>query len=446
MTDSSVTPEAYTDPDYALTNVPRDARKHWIPIFAVLLGFTFLATTMAAASQLGAVFGVRDLIVILLVGSLILSLYVGGLSWIAAKTGLNSILLVRYALGRSGAKWADILLGGTQVFWYAVQSAYMGTVFTAALGLEAYYVPITIFFSLFFGAFAIWGTRGMEIVAYLSLPAFLYLAYIIPALSLKAVGGLPALLRMDTPDGQQAFTLVGAITIIVGTFISGGTNSTNWSRFARSPRSGFISGFSAFFIGTVVMAGSGMVGGLALQQGDMVEVLVELGIVAMAIVILIFNIWTTNTATAYSFGVAGAEFFNRPSKVPFVIIGLVVATIMAVAGIYSVFIGFLVTLGIFIPPMGGLVIGDYLYTWRKSFPKVEDVDFKMFRFANWSAYLLATLGAYLSSVVEFGIPSINGILLGIVLVPVANEAWKRFGHADFHRLKATAAVGQSEVV
>ena len=57
----------------------------------------------------------------------------------------------------------------------------MGKIFTASLGIEQYFIPVTIFWSLFMGVFALWGTKGMEIVAYLSIPPFLYLAYKIPA-------------------------------------------------------------------------------------------------------------------------------------------------------------------------------------------------------------------------------------------------------------------------
>lgn len=107
----------YVDVDYTLTHVPKHARKRWYSIFAVLLGFTFIVTTMAAGASLGTSMKLGDLIKVLLVGNLILSLYVGILCWISAKTGLNTILLARYTLGKVGSKWTDIILGGTQVFW-----------------------------------------------------------------------------------------------------------------------------------------------------------------------------------------------------------------------------------------------------------------------------------------------------------------------------------------
>jgi cytosine permease len=434
MTSKLSETEKNLDIDYTLTNVPQHARKNGLAVFVVLLGFTFLATSMAAGANVGVAFNMTELIWILLAGALILSVYAGALSWIASKAGVTSMLLALYSLGKIGSKWADIILGGTQVFWYAVQSAYIGTVFVQALDIQEYYIPVTIFFSLFFGVFAIKGSRGIEIIAYLAMPAFLYLAYIIPRLSIEAAGGITELFNI-LPETTTTMPMTVAITIIVGTFISGATNAPNWSRFAKTPKSGFLMAFAAFFIGTIVMVFSGMIGGIALQQGDMVQILIEMGIVFMGVTILIFNIWTTNTMTAYSFGVAGAEFFNKPSKVPFVIGGLILATIMAAVGIYEFFIPFLTLLGVFVPPLGGLIIGDYLYTWRKGFPNIEDVKFRTVRYANLIAYLLATLGAFISSEVGFGLPSINGVVLAIILVYVVNYIFKKLGINDMHEIK-----------
>src|SRR5699024_1201766 len=193
--------------------------------------------------------------------------------WISAKTGLTTVLLARYTLGKLGSKWTDIILGGTEVVWYAFQAAYLGKVFTATLGLEAYFVPITIFWSLFMGAFAIWGTKGMEIVAYASIPPFLYLVYKIPAASMEVAGGFNELFAIEP---ESSITFAAAITIIIGAFIVGGTLAPNWARFAKTPKTGFIVGFLAFFIGNIVMALSGMLGGLVMNESDMVNILLDL--------------------------------------------------------------------------------------------------------------------------------------------------------------------------
>ncbi len=428
--------QAEKDADYTLENVPKEGRKSFLSIFIVLLGFTFLSTTMAAGAQIGVNFAFSDLMLILAVGTGILSLYAALLCWVSAKTGLNSVLLARMTLGKVGAKWADILLGGTQVIWYAVQTAYLGMVFTAALGLEEYFIPITIFWGLFTGAFAIKGTRGMEIVAYLSIPPFLYLAYKLPQLSIQEAGGFAELLAINPEN--TGVTFVGAITVVIGTFISGATNTPNWARFGKSPSKGFIAGLLSFAVGTVVMVLSGMLGGLAIQNGDMIEVMVSLGIVVMAMVILVFNIWTTNTATAYAIGVASSEMFNKPNKAPYVIGGVIIGTIIAILGVYDWFMPFLSYLGIFIPPLGGIIIGDHLCTWMKKCPTIESIRFKNVRKANWIAYLLATAIAYISSLVGFGIPTINGVVAAVVLAFVVNKIFAIMGIEDNHTILPNA--------
>ena len=421
--------------DYTLENVPQEGRKSFISIFIVLLGFTFLSTTMAAGAQIGVSFDFSNLMVILITGTAILSVYAALMCWISAKTGLNAVLLARVTLGKAGAKWADVLLGGTQIIWYAVQTAYLGLVFSAALGLEQYFIPITIFWGLFTGAFAIRGTRGMEVVAYLSLPAFLYLAYKLPQLSVQQAGGFQALLAIN-PGGTMPF--VTAVTIVIGTFVSGATNTPNWARFGKTPFKGFLAGLLAFAIGTLVMVFAGMLGGLAIQNGDMIEVMVSLGIVFMAMIILIFNIWTTNTATAYAIGVASSEMFDKPNKEPFVIAGVIIGTVIAILGIYDWFIPFLGYLGIFIPPLGGIIIGDHLCNWMNIMPTVDSIEFKLVRKANWAAYLAATALAYISSLIDFGIPTINGVVSAVVLAFVANRIFASLGIQDNHNIKPNA--------
>lgn len=422
--------------EYTLSNVPNDARKPWLSIFIVLLGFTFLSTTMAAGATIGASFNFADLAKIMIVGNLILSIYAGVLCYIAAKTGLTSVLWVRYSLGRYGAKWAGILLGGTQVFWYAIQSAYFGELFTQGLGLEKYFVPITAFFAIIMGLTALRGTRGMEIISYLSLPAFLYLAYKLPVLSIEAAGGISNLINIEPTT--SSITFISAVTMVIGTFISGATNAPNWARFSRNPNHGFWAGFLGFFLGTFVMVASGMLAGLAIQEGDIILIMMQMGIIIMAIAILVFNIWTTNASTAYAFSVAGSEFFNKPDRKPFLIGGLIIGTIVAVIGIYDYFTPFLIAMGTFIPPLGGIMIGDYLYTWRKGFPKIEFVEFRDLRYANLIAYVIATLGTIISNNIGFGIPTINGVVLSIVLVWVVNIIFDKQGIDDHHKIAEDA--------
>ena len=420
------------DQDYPLGHVPMSARKGLLSIAAVLLGFTFFSPTMLAGAQLGAAFSLKPLMVVLIAGSVILGIYVAIMCALGAKSGLTSVLLSRYTLGKGGAKWADIILGGTQVGWYAVTSAYMGELFAKGLGLTGWTVAFTVFWAVVMGITAVYGFKGMEIVSYFALPAILILVIYIPYLGVKEVGGWDAMAALQP---ASKMSIGAAITVVVGTFASGGTQAANWSRFSKNGMTGFWAGLIAFLLGNGLMIFSGMIGALAFNNGDLVEVMIAMNITVLALIILTMNIWTTNNATAYAFGVAGAELFNKPNKRPFIIGGVLIAILLAVTGIYKNFIPMLVLFGTFIPPLGGVIIGDFFFTYKGKLPDIETVEFKNFRIAPVVAYVIGSLAAFFGGKFGIGIPPLQGIIIAALMVPVMNAVVKAAGVNDMHGIK-----------
>src|SRR5699024_11313965 len=61
-------------------------------------------------------------LVIVFLGNLILGLYTGALAHIAAKTGLSTHLLARYAFGEKGSYISSFLLSFTIIGWFGVGS------------------------------------------------------------------------------------------------------------------------------------------------------------------------------------------------------------------------------------------------------------------------------------------------------------------------------------
>jgi len=421
--------------DYPLSHVPKEARTGLVAVTGVLIGFTFFTPTMAAGARLGAAFQFSDLIWILLAGSAILGVYVATICAIGAKTGLTSVLLARYTLGSAGAKWADVILGGTQVLWYAITAEYMGILFAKGLGLLGWEIFFMVFWSVIMGATALYGFKSMAIVSYIAMPLMVALVVIVTWLAFREVGSMEALFGVK-PTTTMSVTV--AITVIVGTFASGGTQAANWARFAKNGKTAFIAGILSFLVGNGIMVFSGMVGGFAFQTGDLIEMMITMGLTFWALIILTLNIWTTNNATAYAFGVAGAEMFNKSNKAPFVVGGVIIATIVAVAGIGVYFIPLLNLFGTFIPPLGGVIIGDFLFTYKKNLPMLDYVRFKKLRVAPLIAYLIGCAAAYFGGVYEIGIPSLQGIIVAVLAVPVANAVLKAGKYNDMHEVSEDA--------
>ncbi|MCZ2804595.1 cytosine permease [Modestobacter sp. VKM Ac-2983] len=405
-------PADAVDPDYPIDPVPTSARRSLFSLSIVLLGFTFFTPTMLAGAQIGAAFPATSLIWVLLLGSAVLGVYVGVIGGIGARTGLTTVMMCRYTLGTRGAKLASLLLGGTQVGWYGVTVATLAQLTASALGWEGRgpEVALMVVGGAVMGATAYFGYKGMYALSLVSVPLLLALAGWVTWRSLEEVGGWSGLTAIVP---AETMTVAVAVTIVVGTFASGGTQAPNWTRFARTPSAGFWACLIAFLLGQLLMLGFGAIGAVAFGEGDFVLVLYQLGLVGWGLVFLVANLWTTNDNTAYNFGVAGAEIANSRSKKPFVVGGVVLGTLLAVTGIYDNLIDYLVWLGILVPPLGGVVIGDFLARWRGGMtgatallPGVE--------WRNLAVYVVASLAAWASNEAGWGIPPVIGVVVAVV--------------------------------
>jgi cytosine permease len=400
------------DPDYPLQVVPAHARKSVLSLGLVLLGFTFFTPTMLAGAGIATAFTFGQFVAVAVVGALVLGVYVSALGAIGARTGLTTVVMARYAFGDRGSKLVSLLLGGTQIGWYGVTVATLAILVQQVAGFEgeaARWVLILVAGTVM-GVTAYFGYRGMEVLSAISVPLLVILAGWVTVRSLQQIEGAGGFSALEPAGGMS---LAVAVTAIVGTFVSGGTQAPNWTRFARTPAQGFGSAAIAFFIGELLMIFFGGIGALAFGIGDFVEVLFALNLVGWGLVFLVANLWTTNDNTAYNFGVAGAELFNANTKKPFVIGGVAIGTLLAMP-IYDNLISYLAWLGILIPAVGGVIIGDYLASWRGGMPEPLEFDFPAVRAENLVVYVVATFVAWASSRYGWFIPPVNGIMVAVV--------------------------------
>jgi len=390
--------ENLPDPDYPLDHVPGDERKGLASISAVLLGFVFFAGTIWAGAEVGAAMGFGPMLTAMAVGYVILGVYVAALCGIAAEAGLTTVLLARYTFGRGGAKFADLMLGGTQVGWFGVTIPLVAIPTATFFGLDTptFTAALILLWGVFHLATAYFGYEGMERLSFVAVPVLVIVGLLSMAIAVGDVGGIDGLFGGGT--GEMGFA--AAVTIVVGTFISGGTQAPNWARFASSSRVGFWAGLVAFLVGNGFLFLSGAVGGSVYDvtpAGDLYEVLAAQGLAAVGLIALILNIWTTNDNAAYAFGVAGSEAFEFDRKRPFILVGGTIGIALALVGADSLLIPWLETLAQYVPPLGGVIIADFLLCWRLRVPKMSDVAFAGVRWTGILAYVAGAAVAVLTA-------------------------------------------------
>lgn len=391
--------------DYPLSEVPDTSRKGLLSTSVVLLGFTFFTATMWAGGSLGTAFSFGELLFVILIGNLLLGAYAAVLAYIACKSGLNAVLMGRFCFGEAGSKLSDFILGFTQIGWYAWGTATIAIVLVKTTGLPQWMeTPLMVLFGFAFCITAMIGFKGLDWLSRIAVPAMMLFIVLSLYTGLVDVGGVSGL-HAQAPTDSMSFA--AAVTVIMGTFISGGTQATNWSRFARTPRIAVIATLAAFFVGNGLMVLTGALGAMIYQQADIVDVLIAQGFVTIAVLMLFLNLWTTQDNTIYNFAVAGCNLLRTEKRRLVTVGGAAIGTVLAVGGMYDLLIPFLVLLGTFIPPIGGVIMADFWLKHKGHYPTLATANLPAYNYRGLMAYVIGSAAAYFSPL----LPPLVGVLL-----------------------------------
>ncbi|WP_373894310.1 cytosine permease [Virgibacillus sp. CBA3643] len=385
--------------EFALQAVPQANRSGFWKILAVMLSLSFFSASMLSGGTLGMGLSFMQFIGIVLMGNLVLGLYTGALALIAAKTGLSTHLLARYAFGEKGSYIASFLLASTQVGWFGVGLAMFAVPVAAATGVNVYLL-IGIF-GLLMTVSSIFGMKMLTILGFIAVPAIAIFGSYSMVDAASVAGGIQGLLDYEP---AQAISLAAALTICIGSFISAGTLTPDYARFAKTSRSAVIANIIAFFLGNSLMFLFGAVGAMAFGRADISEVMFLQGLMVPAIIVLGLNIWTTNDSALYASGLGFSNITKLP-KHKVVVFNGIIGTIAAM-WLYNNFVGFLTLLGTALPSIGAILLADFFLLNRGKYQPFETMKFKA---VNWIAIFAWAAGVAIANFVP-GIPPINSLL------------------------------------
>ena len=218
------------------------------------------------------------------------------------------------------------------------------------------------------------------------------------------------------PSAMTSFTQIGWFG--VGSFVSGGTATPNFARFARNGKAGAITTIVAFFIGNSLMFFFGAVSSIFVGGNDIFEVMVRLNLFYLAVLVLGLNIWTTNDNALYTAGLGLANIFHQRKK-PMVLLSGIIGTVASV-WLYYNFCGWLNILNCTLPPVGMILVLAYFMNkedFETDQPKLKTID--------WFAVAGVILGAIVANLLHWGIASINGMVVAAVCYCVGQAVNKR---------------------
>ncbi|MCL2176513.1 MAG: cytosine permease [Firmicutes bacterium] len=426
--------------EYEAGHIPDNKRKGFLVMFVLMVTFTLFSASMWAGNTLGGGLQLSDFIWAIVIGGLILMTYTSLLAYIGSKTGFSMDLLARRSFGKFGSFLPSVMIGFTQIGWVGVGIGMLAIPVANYLDINHWWLIIG--GGALMTATAFFGIRGLQVLSFISMPLIVILGSISMGMALNDFDGP---FRNIFGGGEQ-ITVMAGIGIVIGTFISGGTATPNFARFAKSARIAVICTAAAFFLGNTLMFMFGAVGGgvMGPDYNDIFNVMIAQNLALVAIVVLGLNIWTTNDSGLYSASLgmhnianttkdelyeSGAikqtqvvkqnvkpqeteeKGFTLLSKRNMVLVGGIIAT-LAAYWLYWNFVTWLGFLSATLPPIGIILILDY-FIRKRNYAKDTNPTRTINHFAI-AGVVVAALIANIPTIFEvepFGIAPVNAMVV-----------------------------------
>ena len=408
-----------SDVDYTTSPVDAAGRKSNLSMFMVMLGFTFFSASMWVGQQLAAGLDWWGFVWALVLGGIILAAYTGALGWIGAESGLSLDMLARRSFGTKGSWLPSAMISFTQIGWFGVGLAMFAIpVAKELLGLDV--TPdsmpwqgylLVVIAGILMTASAYFGITSLTIISYIAVPAVAILGTVAMILAVK--NGDAGLVEQFA-KGTKDLGIIAGAGLVVGSFVSGGTATPNFARFAKNAKVGLWTTVVAFFLGNSLMFLFGAVSSIYVGGNDIFEVMLNLNLFYLAVLVLGLNIWTTNDNALYSGGLGLSNIFGFTKKTMVIISGII-GTVAAV-WLYWNFCGWLNVLNCTLPPVGIILILHYFLN------KGKDVTERV---VDWSAVLGVIVGAVVANLVKWGFPAINGMVVAALIWGIGQCIQKR---------------------
>ncbi|MBO4888899.1 MAG: cytosine permease [Firmicutes bacterium] len=405
------------DVDFSEQAVPQSSRRNVVTMFMVMLGFTFFSASMWVGQSMAQGLDFGGFVSSILLGGAILAAYTGLLGYVGTKTGFSLDLLARRSFGTKGSYLPSAMISFTQIGWFGVGLAMLAIpIATQFFGdsTTAKWIIIILGGILMTGS-AYFGIKSLTIVSYVAVPLVAVLGTAAMVMAIRQGNG--TIIDQFAASGNSLTVFAGA-GMVIGSFVSGGTATPNFTRFAKTTRSGVISTVVAFFIGNTLMFMFGAVSSIFVGGNDIFEVMVKLNMFYFAVLVLGLNIWTTNDNALYSSGLGLANIFHQKKK-PMVLVAGLIGTVAA-DWLYWNFVSWLNVLNATLPPVGIILILGYFFN-KEEYTE----DSKVTKTVDWFAVAGVICGAVVANLLKWGIASINGMVVASIIYIIGRKVGKK---------------------
>lgn len=401
--------EVQQDTEYSRCAVPESERKSYVSLTIIWTGFIFAIVSLMAGGSVALGLTFKQIIAVCLIGNVFLCLIAVAVSVIACRTGCTFALLTRYSFGSSGSRIASLFVPIVNVGWYTIQSAsyghFVASIFHFGDVGEAICMVIS---AALMGIFAFYGVKAIAILGYIAIPAIIFLSIATTVRAMGALGTIEALLNY-VPSAP--ISIAAGVTTVIGAWIlSTATCLSDIMRYAKSTKSAIAAALTGLLGGNILMLVCGAIATIAMNDYDLTNILLGLGLIVPSLILMTTNIFTTNAANLYSTGLNLANAFKM-GRTKIMIILIAISSLCTLTRPYQVdfFYNFLNVLGNVVPPLAGIIIADYFLVHKGHYIPLEKAKFAKWNAIPWISWAVSVAIVFL---VPWGLASVNGIVLG----------------------------------
>ncbi|NWQ44007.1 cytosine permease [Bacillus sp. EB106-08-02-XG196] len=407
--------------DYSLSRVPQSARQSLWSITIVRVGALATISQFILGAALGYGMTFWEAFWATMFGSVILQVISFLLGYAGAREGLSTSLLSRWTgFGRYGSSIIGAIIAIACIGWFGVQnSVFADGLVQATNGKLSLPVAATLT-GLGVTILVIFGFKLLSATATIAVPAFLLAV----GVGIYAVLSKHSLFDLThTAPAGDPLTMGVAATMVAGGFIIGAVITPDFSRFAKSGKDVFWMTMIGTFVGELGINMIAVLMAHAARTNDVVSIMMQTSGWLGAIVV-VFSTIKINNLNLYSSSLGFTNIFDSVFNIKLnrgmvtLVIG-VIGTVLSVMGILDMFVGFLVLLGVFIPPVAGIMVIDYfiLKTHRKALDESRangtlPADVEKMSPVTLIAWAAGFAAGYF---VTAGIPSINSLVVSAVV-------------------------------
>lgn len=395
--------------DYPTEPVPKEKRRTLLNLSFVTAGLAVAMSTLYTGATLATLLTFQDAVLAILFGCIFLLFMAGIMGGIGADRGVTFSVLSRHAFGRFGSKLVGLVWAISLTGWYAYQTGFFGQTINIMFpqGFISQIPVATIWGGLLMMTTAIVGFKGLSILSTVASPVILIIC-LWGSLRAFDVVGLENIMAI-APD--KPATLGTGITIVIGGWIVGAIMQPDVSRYVKTKTHNWIASALAMVVFALANF-SGMVMVKAAGTDNIMAAMVGLGMGVASLLMVILAQWTSNDNNLYSASLGVSNIKAIPKWKISIVLGIL-ATAIAFFGITDFFVPFLVFLGVFIPPIGGIIVVDYYFLKKKdSYTFSDDTRYRQI---NIAAVLVVAVAGLIAKQLTFGVGAINSFVLGGII-------------------------------